>query len=342
LKESNALLKKQLRAGVPQLREIHPNLFVYRPGYPYFPMNWRSTAMAAANAPLYRMEIHRLLSRLNAGKVWLWAFFAQNLSVLDLPFHHFVYDCVDDWPSFFSHPREKSYIARLDEGLCRRADLVFVGSEPLREKKVGFNPRTFVVNHAADVGHFARAADPETKVPEELERIPHPRIGFVGMMDAIRFDASLLGQLAENPGYHLVIVGGVVGGAGKILPAHPNLHWLGMKPVNELPAYLKGMDVCLMPYRLNEATRNIYPLKLHEYLATGKPVVSTAIPAVEDLRDLVYVADSPDHFSQCVAQALSETDETLSSRRRACAQKNSWEAHVSKKALLIRQHLRGD
>jgi len=94
-----------------------------------------------------------------------------------------------------------------------------------------------------------------------------------------------------------------------------------------------------MPYCLNEATRNIYPLKLHEYMATGKPVVSTAIEAVKSFRELMYVAESPADFLQCVQRALLEADPQFADRRRNCARGHSWEAHVTAKSALIKEHL---
>ena len=339
LKRRNHVLKQQRHQGQPRLREVRPNLLVYSPSSRYLPFNMRSRLAHKVNSRSYECEIRSLLRSLGAARPWLWAFFAQSPSVLNLPFEHFIYDCVDYWPAFFPNPVEQRFVQRVDEVLCRRADLVFVGSNPLRERQRQFNPNTFVVPHAADVAHFMKAAVPDLAVPSDLDAIPHPRIGFVGMIDSVRFDTDIIRRLAANPAHHVVLVGGVNGGGASPLPDLPNVHWLGMKPIAELPAYLKGMDVCVMPYRLNEATRNIYPLKLHEYLATGKPVVSTAIDAVQSFRDLIYVADAADGFAELVAQALREKDEGLAQRRRASAQQHTWEAHVAIKSSLIRDHL---
>jgi glycosyltransferase involved in cell wall biosynthesis len=338
-KRGNELLRRQRAARVPRLREVHPNLFVYRPRELYAPFHLRSRLAARINARLYKSEIRSLLGRMNANRPWLWAFFAQSLSVLELPFEQVVYDCVDYWPGFFPNTKERDYVSLVDTELCRRANLVFTGSEPMRLRQLNLNPRTFTIPHAADIPHFLKASDPETMVPAELADIPHPRIGFVGMMDAVRFDSDLIRTLAANTAHHLVFVGGFAGGAHDLLPARDNVHWLGMKSISQLPAYLKGMDVCIMPYRLNEATRNIYPLKLHEYLATGKPVVSTAISAVQDFRELIYVAENHRGFASLLQTALQERDDQLRERRQSCARQHTWDAHVAAKVKVIQEHL---
>jgi glycosyltransferase involved in cell wall biosynthesis len=339
LKTNHALLKKRRAQNTAKLREVAPNLYVYTPSAIYLPLNLKSRLSQAWNARRYRREIQSVLAQLGSKQPWLWAFFAQNLSVLDLPFDRFIYDCVDFWPAFFPSPKEKRYVSNVDEALARRADIVFVGSKPLLAQQQKFNPSTFVVHHAADIAHFEKAADPQTVVPADLAAIPHPRIGFVGMMDAVRFDAGLISRLAANPNYSIVIIGGINGSASNLLPTSPNVYWLGMKPVSELPAYLKGIDVCIMPYLRNEATRNIYPLKLYEYMATGKPVVATRIPAVEEFRELFYVADSEDEFLAAVEKACNEANPDLAARRRRTAQRHTWEAHVEEKVRLIGQYL---
>ena len=214
LKKSNRHLKRNSAEVQPRLREIKENLWIYRPHSSYLPGNMRSSFAAKWNGRLYKAEIAALLRRLGVNKPWLWAFFAQSLSVLELQFEHFLYDCVDDWPSFFNHPAEREFVAHIDQALCRRAELVFVGSQPLLEKKIGFNPNTFVVNHAADIDHFQKASQAETLVPEDLASIATPRIGFVGMMDTMRFDEELILRLANDPRLQLVLIGGALAMSG--------------------------------------------------------------------------------------------------------------------------------
>jgi glycosyltransferase involved in cell wall biosynthesis len=331
LLKRHTLLKVQRDREVPQIREVQPRLTVYRPSGLYLPGNMRLPLAGAWNGLVHRRELLAMMRSLDVENPILWPFFAQTLEVTRLPAKLFVYDCVDDWPSFFPNPVERRWVERVDAGLSARADIVFTGSEPLAQKKSGQNRRIRVVNHGADVAHFMKAAAPETVEPPDITALPRPRIGFVGMIDPLRFDPELIARLSADESYQIVIVGGFLNGAEKSIPIRPNVHLLGMKRVAELPAYIKGFDICIMPYRVNETTRYIFPLKLFEYLATGKPVVATPIPAVELHRDYLYVADTADAFADAVAVALRRDSSAESERRRRHALAYDWDAHVRRK-----------
>ena len=124
-----------------QLLEVKPNLFIHHPRYPYFPWNMKSALAGAINSLMYKLEISNLLKKLHITNPILWAFFAQSLSVLEIPNEYFIYDCVDDWQSFFPNPAEKRFVSQIDHELCRRADLIFVGSDPLFKMKSQINPK---------------------------------------------------------------------------------------------------------------------------------------------------------------------------------------------------------
>jgi glycosyltransferase involved in cell wall biosynthesis len=176
-----------------------------------------------------------------------------------------------------------------------------------------------------------KASAPDTVEPADIASLPRPRIGFVGMIDPLRFDPELIARLAADKSRQIVIVGGFLNGSDKSIPNLPNVHRLGMKHVTQLPAYIKGFDVCIMPYRVNETTRYIFPLKLFEYLATGRPVVATPIPAVQLHRDYLYVASTPDEFAAAVGRALQEDSPSGRERRRKHALAYDWDAHIQKK-----------
>jgi UDP-galactopyranose mutase len=201
-----------------------------------------------------------------------------------------VYDCMDELSSFDQAP---SGICELERELFSRAQLVFTGGHSLYREKRQHHPHVYAFPSSVDAEHFARArgALPE---PQDQAQVPHPRIGFFGVIDE-RLDRDLVARVAdERPDYQLVLLGPVVKIDPAALPRRPNIHWLGQKAYAELPSYLAGWDVAMMPFALNRATRFISPTKTLEYLAAGVPVVSTAIADVVEpygREGIVAIAD---------------------------------------------------
>jgi glycosyltransferase involved in cell wall biosynthesis len=216
-----------------------------------------------------------------------------------------VYDCMDELSAFRGAPR--AMIDREAE-LLKRADVVFTGGLSLYEAKRDQHRNIHPFPSSIDAAHFAQARFIEGE-PRDQADIPHPRLGFFGVIDE-RMDIDLLDQIArQRPDWHIVMIGPVVKIDPADLPRHPNIHYLGSKEYKDLPAYLSGWDVALMPFALNEATRFISPTKTPEYLAAGKPVVSTPIRDVVRQygeMGLVRVADRPDAFVAAAEAALRE------------------------------------
>jgi UDP-galactopyranose mutase len=218
-----------------------------------------------------------------------------------------VYDCMDELSAFSGAPPE---IAGSEQELLARADLVFTGGVSLFEVKRHLHPNVHAFPSSVDVGHFARARalrfDPEDQAP-----IARPRLGFYGVIDE-RLDLELIGAVATiRPEWQLVMLGPVVKIDPAVLPRRSNIHWLGPKLYEELPLYLAGWDVALLPFARNEATRFISPTKTPEYLAAGRPVVAT--PIADVVRSygeagLARIAATPEDFVlQCEA-ALREAE----------------------------------
>jgi UDP-galactopyranose mutase len=190
--------------------------------------------------------------------------------------------------------------------LFNLADLVFTGGRSLYEAKQHQHANVHAFPSSIDVAHFAQARD-LTGEPTDQASIPHPRLGFYGVVDE-RMDLVLLDGIARaKPDWQLVIIGPVVKIDPATLPRHPNIHYLGGKSYQELPAYLAGWDVALLPFARNESTRFISPTKTPEYLAAGKPVVSTSIrdvvrPYGEE--NLVQIANTVPEFVEAIATAL--------------------------------------
>ncbi len=216
-----------------------------------------------------------------------------------------VYDCMDELSAFAGAP---AAMREREQELLARADVVFTGGQTLYESKRHSHPNVHAFPSSVDVHHFARGRVKQPD-PDDQAHIPHPRLGFFGVVDE-RMDLDLLGQLsAARPDWHLVIVGPVVKIDPSVLPVAANIHYLGPKQYDELPSYLAGWDVALLPFARNDATRFISPTKTPEYLAAGKPVVSTSIRDVVrpyGVQGLARIADQADEFETAVEAALAE------------------------------------
>jgi glycosyltransferase involved in cell wall biosynthesis len=185
-----------------------------------------------------------------------------------------VYDCMDELSGFKNAPAS---LPIMERRLLGRADLVFTGGMSLYEAKRHRHPSVHGFPSSVDRHHFAQARDPGRADPADQSDIPHPRLGFFGVIDE-RMDVDLVAAAADlRPDWHFVMLGPVVKIDEASLPRRPNLHWLGSKRYDELPAYIGGWDVGFMPFALNDATRFISPTKTPEFLAAGVPVVSTPI-----------------------------------------------------------------
>ena len=224
--------------------------------------------------------------------------FTKSLSPLAV-----IYDCMDELSAFKGAPDSLRF---QELELLNRADVVFTGGHSLYEAKRDKHPFVHAFPSSIDREHFMQART-RADDPEDQARIPHPRLGFFGVIDE-RFDTRLLDAVAAaRPNWHLVMLGPVAKIDPKELPQRPNIHYLGPKTYEELPRYIAGWDVALMPFAINEATRYISPTKTPEYLAAGKPVVSTPIADVikpYGKLDLVRIARSPNEFIAAIEQSL--------------------------------------
>jgi UDP-galactopyranose mutase len=212
-----------------------------------------------------------------------------------LPKSAVVYDCMDELSAFRGAPPE---LTELERELFSIADVVFTGGQSLYESKRQQHESVYLFPSSIDKAHFAKARR-AVQDPEDQKDIPHPRLGFYGVIDE-RLDIELLDKVAQlRPDWHFVIIGPVVKIDPATLPRHENIHYLGGKSYQELPAYLAGWDVAMMPFARNESTRFISPTKTPEYLAGGKPVVSTSIKDVVRSyghQGLAYISNTPADF----------------------------------------------
>lgn len=247
-----------------------------------------------------------------------------------------VYDCMDELSAFAGAPPE---MRKREAELLSRADLVFTGGQSLYEAKRGQHPHVFAFPSSVDTAHFARARR-ATADPADQAAIPHPRLGFFGVIDE-RMDLDLLAAVADaRPAWQLVMIGPVVKVDATLLPQRPNIHYLGGKEYRDLPEYIAGWDVALLPFALNDSTRFISPTKTPEYLAAGKPVVSTPIRDVVrpyGTRGLVHIAATAGDFVKAVEQALAEDGGARLRRADAFLAQESWDRTWERMRRLIEE-----
>lgn len=207
---------------------------------------------------------------------WYYTPMALKFSAhLDFPVC--VYDCMDELSAFAGAPRE---MRQLEKSLFAKCDFVFTGGNALYDSKRRFHDQVSAFPSSVDVSHFTPARNRSMTAPEDMKSIPHPRIGYVGVIDE-RIDLQLIKDTAAaKPNWNFCMIGPVAKIDPASLPQGPNIHWLGIRSYAELPAYLSQFDVAWMPFALNESTRYISPTKTPEFLAAGLPVVSTPVPDV--------------------------------------------------------------
>ncbi|MHC4402528.1 MAG: glycosyltransferase [Planctomycetota bacterium] len=310
----------QVFAGLKHPRE---NLYVLTPLVVPLPS---SPWARKLNEALLAFQIRWALGKILHGPVQFWSF-TPDVSYLLGRFGEkkVVYYCVDDHASFTGHNRRQ--VLRDEEDLCRRADLVVTTSTVLQQAKEPLNPNTMLVPHGVDYAHFARALSNHRPAPSDVADIPHPRLGFFGLIrDWVNLD--LLAEVARRrPDWHIMLIG------DSTLDLAPyrsleNMHFLGRKPYEVLPDYCREFDVGLIPFKINELTRAVNPIKLREYLAAGLPVVSTPLPEVELYGHLVETAATADEFTTAATRCL-DGDPADRTRRATAMAAESWLARVS-------------
>jgi GT2 family glycosyltransferase/glycosyltransferase involved in cell wall biosynthesis len=259
---------------------------------------------------------------------------AENCVMLQLPFwralgldlrdkwnSRLVYDCMDDWDTF---PNLGEFNHHEEEKLCLETDVLVVSAQRLYAKFERRGATPVLARNAADF-EFFRSTVKHTGL---LEDTPRPVIGYFGAI-ADWVDLELIHAIAAaRPRYSFVLIGQVFGRDVSQLESLGNVYLLGNKQYQEMPQYLRGFDVCMIPFLLNEVTDATDPVKLYEYFSQGKPVVATQLSELEQCRDLLYLASNAEDFAEKLDDAVRESDPRLSERRIAFAAANTWKDRV--------------
>ncbi len=333
---SIGMRKPQLTSG-PDLRKIlrklvafvkgpipaATNLWVYTPIVLPLP---HSRFATRCNRFILRWTLRRLRKELNMPTFQLWTFLPNAVEFAgSLGESLLVYYCIDEWSQFTYLDGEK--MADLEEDLCRRADIVFATARQLYERRVRLNPETHFAPHGVDHAHFSQAVNLELATPPDIASLPKPIFGFFGLIHEW-LDQDLLASVARaKPDWSFVLLGKALAPIDR-LESLANIHLLGAKPYDELPAYCKSFAAGLIPFVVNDLTIHVNPIKLREYLSAGLPVVSTNLPEVEHYQDLCYLASGPEEFLVALDRVLKEDDLELRRRRSDRMIDETWRKRV--------------
>jgi len=313
-----------------------PNITVVQPFLP--PQAEFLPAVSAENQRLNSGLIEEFLSRGGFRDVVRWHYAPMAIYLAGACSERaVVYDCMDELSAFKGAPPE---LIERERELIQQADIVFTGGRSMYENKRAFHPNIYRFDSGVDVDHFQKATLPDTLVPDDADELPHPIIGYYGVIDE-RMDLDAIRLMAERePGWQLLLIGPVTKIDEASLPQAPNIHYTGQRSYEDLPGYLKAFDVCLIPFADNEATRYLSPTKTLEYFAGTKPVVSSPVhDIVEHYSDLVRIARSPEEWVTQVRAALTEDNRDRLRGGLARARSYTWNSIVAQMSDLVDQAL---
>jgi uncharacterized SAM-binding protein YcdF (DUF218 family)/glycosyltransferase involved in cell wall biosynthesis len=325
--------------GVKGFRRERDNLFVYSPLLLPFPY---SRLAGWLNAALLRRSLRRWMRAIGFGRPVVWVFLPTPLArhvIREVDPLLTVYYCLGDIAASSAGARR---IRDSEERLLADSDLVFVDSRKQHARMAGLHPRAHFFPFGVAYGKFEKVRLAPDDVPADLRELRRPVVGYVGGLHRW-FDQDLVAAVAARmPEVTFALVGPAQTDVSR-LARQPNVRLLGARDHTDIPRYIKGFDVAIVPYVLSEYTTNVYPTKLNEYLAMGVPVVATDLPEIRlfnaEHGGIVAVAGEPETFISSVEQALGATADADVSRRVAVARENSWETRIARMGALIEAEL---
>lgn len=320
-------LWRRLKRGLRGARPVPEGLHVLSPLV--LPLHSKE-AVRRLNRWLLRFQVKRAAHKLGMSEPILWAYVPQAEAVVDvLDPSLVVYHCVDDVAAQKGVDAES--FREAEERFAGRADLVLASAPALAERMRNLSNHVLYAPNVADTGTFATALDPGPVDPA-LEELPHPRLVFQGAIVATKLDVGLLAQVAElRPEWSIVLVGprGAGDPTGDLSPLDkaPNIHMIGPRPANDLPQVLRGADIGLIPYAINDLTRSVFPMKVYEYLAAGLPVLATPLPALDGV-EAIETVGSAEELVDAAEGELAADSPALRKARSQAAASHSWETRL--------------
>lgn len=287
----------------------------------------------------YRLfkRIRRVLKKIDYQPTLLWSYLPASVDLvshLNIPF--LCYDCVDEHAAFPGFVKRDT-VEEMEKRLLRLANATFASARELYDRKCHYASNMVFVPNGADVNHFAQARQDIPLAPEVAD-LPKPVVGYIGAVSQWMEQDMLVALAQKHPDWSVVLVGPVDTDVGR-MEALPNVYLLGKRDYKVLPGYLKAFDVAVIPFKINDLTIGVNPVKLYEYLAAGKPVVSSTLPEVRPFVPTVQLADTPEDFVAQVEKAVLDNSPAAVAQRVTLAEENSWEnrAEVMSDVILTAQ-----
>jgi len=331
----NRILKR-LKTAFRHPREVKKNIWVWSPIIlPFQSISW----VRGLNRFLFGLWLSFWLKKKDFKKYTLWTYNPLTTRILEVNnFNNLIYHCVDEIKAQPGMPVQ--LLEEAESELVVQSNVVFTTAKQLYETRKKINESTFYYSNVADFEHFQKALLNKTRIPDDLNVVPKPIAGFIGALSGYKVDFELIRQAAmENPEVSFVLIGKVGEGDPwtdvSLLKEINNIHFLGPKNYKELPAYLKGFDIAMLPNTLNEYTDSMFPMKFFEYLAAGKPVVSVDLKSLSDFHDVCFLSESYTEFSKNIRLALNDTDEQLD-KRVEIASKYTYDSRMEKMMTIVK------
>ena len=309
--------------------KVQDNITVYSlpPVLPFF---YKNRAINRINQAKIAKFIRKKMREHGFVNPVLWVYSPVTADLVNkIPHSALVYDCVDRH-SAYGGLMNPQLVDSMEFDLAKSSDAVFATAKPLAERLEKANKNTHFIPNGANFERFFEASKPQD-VPEDMAQLSHPIFGFVGALQPCIEYGFAAAAAEARPDWNFVFIGGEKPGANlSALKKLPNVHFLGLKPNEMLPQYIAQFDACLNLFADNELSRDVSPLKFYEYLATGKPIVSTPQPEqVMQYAPIMQIARSEEEFIACCEQALGDNTQERSVMRIEEGRKTSWDSRVA-------------
>jgi len=312
----------------------NPNLHIFQP-YSLLPSRF-SIMLFKITKRINLLLLQKLLNQLNFEEPILWFYEPTAVYYLDkIDYSFSLYDCVDEYQTLFNAGNKKylDKIAKDETRLLKNTDLVITTSRPLYKKKKKYNSNTHYIHNVGEASLFKKANSEDINIHPDIQNIPAPIVGYHGALSYYKVDFDLIYFISNSkPDWSIVLIGDYIDidkpTLNKLSQAE-NIYLLGKKEYRKLPQFIKAFEVCIIPYLINQYTTYCFPLKFFEYMATGKPIVTTALPSLEEYKEYIEYSQDKKEFLKYLENIIA-SDKSFSQSRVNLAQNFTWESRLKK------------